>query len=45
MIQLGLEYIKMSTPYLERGLTYFAIVGILLAIWILLRYKNFDLWE
>ena len=42
MITNSIEYIEASTPYLERGLMYIGIVAILLAVWILLRYKGFE---
>ena len=42
MVSFSPEYIEASTPYLEKGLIYMGIVVILLAIWILLRYKIVD---
>ena len=42
MINLSPKYVEASTPYLEKGLLYIGLVAILLALWIILRYKGYD---
>ena len=42
MICFSTKYIEASTPYLEKGLMYIGLVAVLLTLWIILRYKGFD---